>query len=128
MTQKQFTNIVYGYTDIYGYDEANNHIAVTISNGIFYFYYENGLLMTFDLLLNNGKNVVIKSYTSGQLYSSRYLLRDNLGTICYMEDEYYEEVRNIVKILNYIQEADVDDEIPPTSLVREFIGGNSFYR
>jgi hypothetical protein len=25
-------------------------------------------------------------------------------------------------------EADVDDEIPPTSLVREFIGGNSFYR
>ena len=35
---------------------------------------------------------------------------------------------NIVKILNFVQEADVDDEIPPTSLVREFIGGNSFYR
>ncbi len=44
------------------------------------------------------------------------------------EEECYEEVRNIVKILNYIQEADVDDEIPPTSLVREFIGGNTFYR
>lgn len=44
------------------------------------------------------------------------------------EDEYYEDVRAIVKILNYIEEADVDDEIPPTSLVREFIGGNSFYR
>ena len=44
------------------------------------------------------------------------------------EDECYEEVRNIVKILNYVREADVDDEIPPTSLVREFIGGNSFYR
>ena len=44
------------------------------------------------------------------------------------EDECYEEVRSIVKILNFIQEADVDDEIPPTSLVREFIGGNSFYR
>ena len=44
------------------------------------------------------------------------------------EDECYDEVRNIVKILNYIIEADVDDEIPPTSLVREFIGGNSFYR
>ncbi len=44
------------------------------------------------------------------------------------EDECYEEVRAIVKILNFIQEADVDDEIPPTSLVREFIGGNSFYR
>ena len=44
------------------------------------------------------------------------------------EDECYDEVRNIVKVLNFIQEADVDDEIPPTSLVREFIGGNTFYR
>ena len=44
------------------------------------------------------------------------------------EDECYDEVRNIVKILNYIQPADVDDEIPPTSLVREFVGGNTFYR
>ena len=44
------------------------------------------------------------------------------------EDECYEQVRGMVKILNYVREADVDDEIPPTSLVREFIGGNSFYR
>ena len=44
------------------------------------------------------------------------------------EDACYEEVRGIVKILNFVLEADVDDEIPPTSLVREFIGGNSFYR
>jgi len=44
------------------------------------------------------------------------------------EDDCYEAVRSIVKVLNYVQEADVDDEIPPTSLVREFIGGNSFYR
>lgn len=44
------------------------------------------------------------------------------------EDHCYEEVRSLVKILNYVLEADVDDEIPPTSLVREFIGGNSFYR
>ncbi len=44
------------------------------------------------------------------------------------EDSCYEQVRSMVKILNYVQEADVDDEIPPTSLVREFIGGNSFYR
>ncbi len=43
-------------------------------------------------------------------------------------DECYDDVRTIVKMLNYIEEADVDDEIPPTSLVREFIGGNSFYR
>lgn len=44
------------------------------------------------------------------------------------EDECYDEVRSIVKILNYICESDVDDEIPPTSIVREFIGGNSFYK
>ena len=44
------------------------------------------------------------------------------------EDSCYEQVRSIVKILSYVQEADVDDEIPPTSIVREFIGGNSFYR
>jgi len=44
------------------------------------------------------------------------------------EETCYDEVRGIVKILNYVLEADVDDEIPPTSLVREFIGGNTFYR
>ena len=44
------------------------------------------------------------------------------------ENPYYDEVRNMVKILNFVKEANVDDEIPPTSLVREFIGGNSFYR
>jgi len=44
------------------------------------------------------------------------------------EDESYDSVQSIVKILNFVQEADVDDEIPPTSLVREFIGGNAFYR
>ena len=44
------------------------------------------------------------------------------------EDPWYDEVRSMVKILNFVREADVDDEIPPTSLVREFIGGNAFYR
>jgi uridine kinase len=44
------------------------------------------------------------------------------------EEECFDDVRGMVKILNFIHEADVDDEIPPTSLVREFIGGNSFYR
>ena len=44
------------------------------------------------------------------------------------EDSCYDQVRSIVSILNYIREADVDDEIPPTSIIREFIGGNTFYR
>ncbi len=44
------------------------------------------------------------------------------------DSPYYEEVRSIVKFLNYFLEADVEDEIPPTSVLREFIGGNTFYK
>ncbi len=44
------------------------------------------------------------------------------------ESRYYDEARSIVKFLNYFVEANVEDEIPPTSLLREFIGGNTFYR
>ena len=69
-------------------------------------------------------------FNSSTLYELAVLKKHifPLLTAVQPEDECYEEVRNMVKILNYIQEADVDDEIPPTSLVREFIGGNSFYR
>ncbi|MBA4347607.1 MAG: AAA family ATPase [Clostridiales bacterium] len=44
------------------------------------------------------------------------------------ESLYYDEARSIVKFLNYFVEADVEDEIPPTSILREFVGGNTFYR
>ncbi|MEZ4508980.1 MAG: nucleoside kinase [Eubacteriales bacterium] len=44
------------------------------------------------------------------------------------ESSYYDEARSIVKFLNYFVEANVEDEIPPTSILREFIGGNTFYR
>ncbi len=44
------------------------------------------------------------------------------------ESEYYCMARSIVKYLNYFLEADCEDEIPPTSVLREFIGGNTFYR
>lgn len=44
------------------------------------------------------------------------------------ENPCYEQVRSLVKILNYVLDAEVDDEIPPTSLVREFIGGNTYYK
>lgn len=43
------------------------------------------------------------------------------------ESRYYAAARAIVKFLNYFLEADVEDEIPPTSIIREFIGGNTFY-
>ncbi len=44
------------------------------------------------------------------------------------EEGCYDQARAVVKILNYVRAADVDDEIPPTSLVREFIGGNHYYQ
>ena len=40
----------------------------------------------------------------------------------------YEEVVRMIKFLNYIRDAAVEDEIPPTSILREFVGGNTFYR
>lgn len=69
-------------------------------------------------------------FNSSTLYELAILKRHifPLLTAVQPEDPWYSEVRNVVKILNYILPADVDDEIPPTSLVREFIGGNTFYR
>ena len=69
-------------------------------------------------------------FNSSTLYELAVLKKHifPLLTAIQPEEECYEEVRNIVKVLNYVVEADVDDEIPPTRLVREFIGGNSFYR
>lgn len=69
-------------------------------------------------------------FNSSTLYELAVLKKHifPLLTAVQPQDECYDEVRNIVKILNYIRQADADDEIPPTSLVREFIGGNTFYR
>lgn len=69
-------------------------------------------------------------FNSSTLYELAVLKKHifPLLTAVQPEDSCYDEVRAIVKILNYVKEADVDDEIPPTSLIREFIGGNSFYR
>ena len=69
-------------------------------------------------------------FNSSTLYELAVLKKHifPLLTAVQPEDPCYEKVQNMVKILNYILEADVDDEIPPTSLIREFIGGNSFYR
>ena len=69
-------------------------------------------------------------FNSSTLYELAVLKKHiyPLLTAVQPEDPCYEQVRAMVKILNFVLEADVDDEIPPTSLVREFIGGNSFYR
>lgn len=44
------------------------------------------------------------------------------------ESQYYINAHTILKFLNYFLDADVEDEIPPTSVLREFIGGNTFYK
>ena len=69
-------------------------------------------------------------FNSSTLYELAVLKKHifPLLTAVQPEDPCYEQVQNMVKILNYVREAQVDDEIPPTSLVREFIGGNTFYR
>ncbi len=69
-------------------------------------------------------------FNSSTLYELAVLKKHIYPLLTAIEssDECYDQVRAMVKILSYITEADVDDEIPPTSIVREFIGGNSFYR
>ncbi len=69
-------------------------------------------------------------FNSSTLYELSVLKKYIFPILSQIEpgDDCYDQVRAMVKILNYVHEADVDDEIPPTSLVREFIGGNSFYR
>ena len=69
-------------------------------------------------------------FNSSTLYELAVLCRHIFPLLLAIgpEDEYYDEVRAIVKVLNFVHPASVDDEIPPTSLVREFIGGNAFYR
>lgn len=44
------------------------------------------------------------------------------------DSPHYTLAQRLVKFLNYIQTADVEDEIPVNSILREFIGGCCFYR
>jgi len=41
---------------------------------------------------------------------------------------YYTEAKRLLKFLNYILPLEEEDEIPPTSILREFIGGCTFYK
>lgn len=69
-------------------------------------------------------------FNSSTLYELAVLKKHVFPLLTAIEpdDDCYDQVRGMVKILNYVHEANVDDEIPPTGIVREFIGGNSFYR
>ena len=63
-------------------------------------------------------------YEFAVLKTHIYPILQNVGP----QSPCYDQVRSILKFLNYVLPADVEDEIPPTSIVREFIGGNTFYR
>ena len=69
-------------------------------------------------------------FNSSTLYELAVLKKHIFPLLTAIEpsEECYDQVRAMVKILNYVHEAEVDDEIPPTSIVREFIGGNTFYK
>ena len=69
-------------------------------------------------------------FNSSTLYELAVLKKHIFPLLTDVEacDDCYDRIRAIVKVLNYVNEAEVDDEIPPPSVVREFIGGNSFYR
>ncbi len=43
------------------------------------------------------------------------------------DSPHYVRARRLVKFLNYFLDCDDESEIPPTSIMREFIGGCSFY-
>lgn len=43
------------------------------------------------------------------------------------ESPYYVRARRLIKFLNYFLDCDDEREIPPTSILREFIGGCTFY-
>ena len=43
------------------------------------------------------------------------------------DSPYYVRARRLVKFLNYFVDCDAESEIPPTSILREFIGGCTFY-
>lgn len=44
------------------------------------------------------------------------------------DSPHFAEADRLAKFLHYVLPADVLDEIPPTSLLREFVGGCTFYR
>ena len=43
------------------------------------------------------------------------------------DSPHYVRARRLIKFLNYFLDCGEESEIPPTSILREFIGGCSFY-
>ncbi len=72
-------------------------------------------------------DVMINSCTVYELAIMKKYIYGELQAVT-TDNPNYTLARRLVKFLNYIESADVEDEIPLNSLVREFVGGSCFYR
>ena len=72
-------------------------------------------------------DVMINSCTVYELAVMKKYIYGELQAVT-TDNPNYTLARRLVKFLNYIESADVEDEIPLNSLVREFVGGSCFYR
>ena len=68
-------------------------------------------------------------FNSSLLYEIAVLKKHAYPMLCAIEEEseYYVRARRLVKFLNYFMDCKEENEIPPTSILREFIGGCTFY-
>ena len=69
-------------------------------------------------------------FNSSLTYELAFMKNFAYPALCAVQPESpnYTLARRLVKFLNYIETADVEDEIPVNSILREFIGGCTFYR
>ena len=68
-------------------------------------------------------------FNTSLLYEIAVLKKYAYPMLCEIRPEspYYVRARRLVKFLHYFMDCDVESEIPPTSILREFIGGCTFY-
>lgn len=68
-------------------------------------------------------------FNTSLLYEIAVLKKYAYPMLCSIEEEspYYVRARRLVKFLNYFKDCSDESEIPPTSILREFIGGCTFY-
>lgn len=68
-------------------------------------------------------------FNSALAYELAVLKKYAYGMLSAIDESspFFTQARRLVKFLAYFREADVEGELGPTALLREFIGGNSFY-
>lgn len=69
-------------------------------------------------------------FNSSLLYELSILKKYAYPMLCEVKDDspWYLRTRRLVKFLNYFLDGVAEDEIPPISILREFIGGCTFYK